>query len=184
MSRIGARSGSRPARLVSVVVRVCRVAFSGVSLGAHLRPKRSVESTHASAHNCCLRTLTRSHARHSTWCLKKSVSCTLELILSRFACRRLHALNAWASPLATCALPKGVCYSLTYLLRRLHAYDLDPRMGRETCPMKIAAAAAAGWIVNHKFEGHAARVEKDWLDVYRFNTNCPKRRRIPRRHND
>ena len=26
-----------------------------------------------------------------------------------------HALNAWASPLATCALPKGVCYLLTYL---------------------------------------------------------------------
>ena len=27
-----------------------------------------------------------------------------------------HALNAWVSPLATCALPKGVCYLLTYLL--------------------------------------------------------------------
>ena len=26
-----------------------------------------------------------------------------------------HALNAWVSPLATCALPKGVCYLLTYL---------------------------------------------------------------------
>ena len=25
-----------------------------------------------------------------------------------------HALNAWVSPLATCALPKGVCYLLTY----------------------------------------------------------------------
>ena len=23
-----------------------------------------------------------------------------------------HALNAWVSPLATCALPKGVCYLL------------------------------------------------------------------------
>ena len=30
-----------------------------------------------------------------------------------------HALNAWVSPLATCALPKGVCYLLTYLLERL-----------------------------------------------------------------
>jgi hypothetical protein len=29
-----------------------------------------------------------------------------------------HALHAWVSPLATCALPKGVCYLLTYLLRR------------------------------------------------------------------
>ena len=29
-----------------------------------------------------------------------------------------HALNAWASPLATCALPKGVCYLLTYLRGR------------------------------------------------------------------
>ena len=28
-----------------------------------------------------------------------------------------HALNAWVSPLATCALPKGVCYLLTYYLR-------------------------------------------------------------------
>ena len=28
-----------------------------------------------------------------------------------------HALNAWVSPLATCALPKGVCYLLTYLRR-------------------------------------------------------------------
>ena len=27
-----------------------------------------------------------------------------------------HALNAWVSPLATCALPKGVCYLLTYYL--------------------------------------------------------------------
>ena len=27
-----------------------------------------------------------------------------------------HALNVWVSPLATCALPKGVCYLLTYLL--------------------------------------------------------------------
>ena len=26
-----------------------------------------------------------------------------------------HALNAWVSPLATCALPKGVRYLLTYL---------------------------------------------------------------------
>ena len=30
-----------------------------------------------------------------------------------------HALNAWVSPLATCALPKGVCYLLTYLLTAL-----------------------------------------------------------------
>ena len=30
-----------------------------------------------------------------------------------------HALHAWASPLATCALPKGVCYLLTLLT--LHA---------------------------------------------------------------
>ena len=29
-----------------------------------------------------------------------------------------HALNAWVSPLATCALPKGVCYLLTYLRSR------------------------------------------------------------------
>ena len=28
-----------------------------------------------------------------------------------------HALHAWVSPLATCALPKGVCYLLTYLLK-------------------------------------------------------------------
>ena len=28
-----------------------------------------------------------------------------------------NALNAWASPLATCAPPKGVCYLLTYLRR-------------------------------------------------------------------
>ena len=28
-----------------------------------------------------------------------------------------HALYAWVPPLATCALPKGVCYLLTYLLR-------------------------------------------------------------------
>ena len=27
-----------------------------------------------------------------------------------------HALYAWVPPLATCALPKGVCYLLTYLL--------------------------------------------------------------------
>ena len=33
-----------------------------------------------------------------------------------------HALNAWVSPLATCALPKGVCYLLTYLLF-LHAFE-------------------------------------------------------------
>ena len=30
-----------------------------------------------------------------------------------------HALNAWVSPLATCALPKGVCYLLTYLVSSL-----------------------------------------------------------------
>ena len=30
-----------------------------------------------------------------------------------------HALNAWVSPLATCALPKGVCYLLTYLLQKI-----------------------------------------------------------------
>ena len=32
-----------------------------------------------------------------------------------------HALNAWVFPLATCALPKGVCYLLTYL----RAFILD-----------------------------------------------------------
>ena len=30
-----------------------------------------------------------------------------------------HALYAWVPPLATCALPKGVCYLLTYLLTYL-----------------------------------------------------------------
>ena len=29
-----------------------------------------------------------------------------------------HALNAWVPPLATCALPKGVCYLLTYYSKR------------------------------------------------------------------
>ena len=28
-----------------------------------------------------------------------------------------HAMHAWVSPLATCALPKGVCYLITYEAR-------------------------------------------------------------------
>ena len=36
-----------------------------------------------------------------------------------------HALNAWVSPLATCALPKGVCYLLTYYLYYLRVTSED-----------------------------------------------------------
>ena len=41
-----------------------------------------------------------------------------------------HALNAWVSPLATCALPKGVCYLLTYLLLACFVAPTPPRDAR------------------------------------------------------
>ena len=38
-----------------------------------------------------------------------------------------HALYAWVPPLATCALPKGVCYLLTYLLQNMGGHGNDQR---------------------------------------------------------
>ena len=51
----------------------------------------------------------------------------------RGQCFYRHALNAWASPLATCALPKGVCYLLTYYLRG-QCWRVQGRSGRVSGP--------------------------------------------------
>ena len=50
-----------------------------------------------------------------------------------------HALNAWVSPLATCALPKGVCYLLTYLQSRVSYFTVPPR-AHPSAPRKVKTA--------------------------------------------
>ena len=61
-----------------------------------------------------------------------------------------HALNAWVSPLATCALPKGVCYLLTYLLILERAGCVARTT--ETPSTHLAAAAPAALVACAKID--------------------------------